>query len=95
MRLHLSNYRCARHRLRLENFVFGKRCKSYYITTPIYYVNADPHIGHLYTAALADARQRYEQLKRHQRTTTEDEVVFATGEYPLFGTAQHIIYRVW
>lgn len=59
------------------------RHKSYYVTTPIYYVNADPHIGHLYTAALADARQRYERLKRWEMGA-EDEVVFATGEYATF-----------
>ena len=26
----------------------------FYITTPIYYVNDDPHIGHAYTTILAD-----------------------------------------
>ena len=28
--------------------------KTFYITTPIYYVNADPHIGHAYTTIVAD-----------------------------------------
>ena len=28
---------------------------KYYITTPIYYVNAAPHIGHAYTTMVADA----------------------------------------
>ena len=28
---------------------------SFYITTPIYYVNARPHIGHAYTTIVADA----------------------------------------
>ncbi|EMR10956.1 methionine-tRNA ligase [Pneumocystis murina B123] len=37
--------------------------KTYYITTPIFYVNSDPHIGHLYTLVLADVIQRYIQLK--------------------------------
>ena len=27
---------------------------KYYITTPIYYVNAAPHIGHAYTTMVAD-----------------------------------------
>jgi methionyl-tRNA synthetase len=31
---------------------------SYYITTPIYYVNARPHIGHAYTTVVADAIAR-------------------------------------
>ncbi|MCX5714464.1 MAG: class I tRNA ligase family protein, partial [Candidatus Omnitrophica bacterium] len=28
--------------------------KKFYITTPIYYVNASPHIGHSYTTIAAD-----------------------------------------
>ncbi|KAG4303816.1 hypothetical protein PORY_002779 [Pneumocystis oryctolagi] len=40
--------------------------KPYYITTPIFYVNSDPHIGHLYTLVLADVIQRYQQLKNRQ-----------------------------
>ncbi|MFA5155815.1 MAG: methionine--tRNA ligase [Candidatus Omnitrophota bacterium] len=33
--------------------------KKFYITTPIYYVNAAPHIGHSYTTIAADALTRY------------------------------------
>ncbi|MCX7816120.1 MAG: methionine--tRNA ligase [Syntrophales bacterium] len=33
--------------------------KAYYITTPIYYVNAPPHIGHAYTTIVADVLARY------------------------------------
>ncbi len=33
-----------------------------YITTPIFYVNDRPHIGHLYTSALCDVWARYERL---------------------------------
>ncbi|MBL8758023.1 MAG: methionine--tRNA ligase [Phycisphaerae bacterium] len=33
-----------------------------YITTPIYYVNDRPHIGHCYTSAVADAAARYQRL---------------------------------
>lgn len=36
-----------------------------YITTPIFYVNDGPHIGHLYTALLADAISRYNRMHRH------------------------------
>jgi methionyl-tRNA synthetase len=32
-----------------------------YITTPIYYVNAEPHLGHAYTTLIADALKRYYQ----------------------------------
>lgn len=35
----------------------------YYITTPIYYVNAEPHIGHTYTTVLADSLARHHRLR--------------------------------
>ncbi len=45
---------------------------SYYVTTPIYYVNAAPHLGHAYTTIAADV------MARHQRQRGE-EVFFLTG----------------
>jgi methionyl-tRNA synthetase len=36
--------------------------KSYYITTPIYYVNDAPHLGHVYNALLTDVLARYQRL---------------------------------
>jgi len=36
--------------------------KNFYITTPIYYVNDAPHIGHAYTTVLADVLTRYHRL---------------------------------
>ncbi len=45
---------------------------SYYVTTPIYYVNAEPHLGHAYTSIGADI------LARHMRQRGED-VFFLTG----------------
>lgn len=36
--------------------------KNYYITTPIYYVNASPHIGHAYTNIVADSIARYQRI---------------------------------
>ena len=44
----------------------------FYLTTPIYYVNADPHIGHAYTTIMADI------IARHHRQRGED-VFFLTG----------------
>jgi len=44
----------------------------FFITTPIYYVNADPHVGHAYTTIMADV------LARHHRQRGED-VFFLTG----------------
>jgi len=36
--------------------------KKFYVTTPIYYVNDKPHIGHAYTTILADVLARYHRL---------------------------------
>ena len=47
-------------------------CVSYYVTTPIYYVNATPHAGHAYTTIAADI------LARHHRQRGE-ETFFLTG----------------
>jgi methionyl-tRNA synthetase len=35
---------------------------TYYLTTPIYYVNAEPHLGHAYTTVAADALARFHRL---------------------------------
>jgi methionyl-tRNA synthetase len=45
---------------------------TFYITTPIYYVNDEPHIGHAYSTILADVLSRYHRL-------FGDEVFFSTG----------------
>ncbi len=37
--------------------------KPFYVTTPIYYVNDKPHIGHAYTTILADVLARYARLR--------------------------------
>ena len=44
---------------------------AYYVTTPIYYVNAAPHLGHAYTTIGADIlarhmRQRGEEVLAHK-----------------------------
>ncbi len=40
--------------------------KRFYITTPIYYVNGTPHIGHTYTSVVADAAVRWRRLRGQQ-----------------------------
>ena len=45
---------------------------KYYLTTPIYYVNDKPHLGHAYTSLVADTIARYKKLMSY-------EVFFATG----------------
>jgi methionyl-tRNA synthetase len=44
----------------------------FYITTPIYYINAEPHLGHAYSTMVADAAARAHRLMG-------DEVFFLTG----------------
>jgi len=46
--------------------------KTFYVTTPIYYVNDAPHIGHTYTTVAADCLARYQRLRG-------GSVMFATG----------------
>ncbi len=46
--------------------------RTFYITTPIYYVNGEPHAGHAYTTIAADALARYHRLK-------SEDVFFLTG----------------
>lgn len=46
--------------------------KSYYITTPIYYVNDKPHLGHIYTTIACDILARFKRLDGYQ-------VKFLTG----------------
>lgn len=46
--------------------------KRFYLTTPLYYVNASPHIGHSYTNIATDCLARYHRLKG-------EDVFFLTG----------------
>lgn len=46
--------------------------KNFYITTPIYYVNAKPHIGHAYTTIAADVLARFHRQEK-------DKTFFLTG----------------
>ena len=51
---------------------FHKMDKKKYITTPIYYVNDNPHIGHTYTTLACDVWARFYRLKG-------EDVFFLTG----------------
>jgi methionyl-tRNA synthetase len=48
---------------------------KYYLTTPIYYVNAAPHIGHAYTTIVADLYKRFKGMQGYHAvlTTGSDE----------------------
>lgn len=50
----------------------NNNCKKFYVTTPIYYVTAAPHLGSLYSTLLADVAARYHKLAGQQ-------VFFLTG----------------
>ena len=45
---------------------------KFYVTTPIYYVTAKPHLGHLYSTVIADVLARWHKLKN-------ENVFFLTG----------------
>lgn len=46
--------------------------KTFYVTTPIYYVNSHPHLGHLYTTIIADTVARFKRQRGY-------DVFFLTG----------------
>ena len=48
--------------------------KKFYVTTPIYYVNDKPHIGHAYTTIIADVFARY-----YRQKIGKENVFFLTG----------------
>ncbi len=50
----------------------NNEAKNFYITTPIYYVNDKPHLGHTYTTVAADVLARYHSM-------IGDKVFFSTG----------------
>lgn len=57
-----------------HSYCLSTRSLSHYVTTPIFYVNAAPHIGHVYTLLVADALNRFERLKSPSSST-----IFSAG----------------
>lgn len=55
-----------------DYFFINKMNKKFYITTPIYYINDVPHIGHAYTSIAADVISRYQKSRGY-------DVFFLTG----------------
>ncbi|KAJ5622227.1 Methionyl-tRNA synthetase [Penicillium herquei] len=55
----------------------GKLEKPYYVTTPIFYVNAAPHVGHLYTMVIADILKRWQVLLGN----TDAQLLTGTDEH--------------
>ena len=50
----------------------AERKEKFYVTTPIYYTNGLPHIGHTYTTIVADVLRRYKRMRGY-------DVVMTTG----------------
>ena len=53
---------------------------SFYITTPIFYVNAQPHLGHAYTTIVADTISRFQRMSGQEvRVKVRQEDVRGNG----------------
>src|ERR671930_253891 len=59
----------------------------YYVTTPIYYVNGEPHLGHAYTTIAADV------LARHMRQRGEDVFILTTDPEHMAKVAE-VVQRI-
>ena len=80
--------------------------KKIYFTTPIYYVNAEPHIGHAYTTLVADVLNRFYKLAGYQTfflTGTDEhgdkvaQAARAAGETPqsYADRISHLFRALW
>ncbi len=66
----------------------------FYITTPIYYVNDIPHLGHAYTTIAVDALRRYHLLRGHETrmlTGTDEHGLKIEREAKERGTTPHAL----
>ena len=55
--------------------------RPFYVTTPIYYVNDEPHLGHAYTTVLADVLARYARLREPRPRGAETFFLTGTDEH--------------
>ena len=60
----------------MSDFSAETGSKKFYLTTPLYYVNAEPHIGHAYTTILGDVMIRFRKI-------------FGRDSFMLTGTDEH------
>lgn len=70
--------------LRYTSTNLCKDDRNHYITTPIFYVNASPHLGHMYSAVLADCLHRYKLLQGFNSK-------FATGKSSIGQSVQYVL----
>lgn len=81
--LHTTFLRCVR---RLNSSSVITSTKPYYVTTPIFYPNASPHVGHLYTLVIGDVFARYQRLRRglpSNASSRDVEFLAGTDEHGL------------
>src|SRR5262245_16591148 len=54
-----------RHEIATARSLRAPSCtmRSVYLTTPLYYVNAEPHLGHTYTTVIADTLARWHRAR--------------------------------
>src|SRR5580700_9768655 len=64
--------RCLRAGIGTEKTGMPEKKEKFYLTTPIYYTNGLPHIGHTYTTVVADVVRRYKRMRGY-------DVVMTTG----------------
>src|SRR5258707_14684642 len=53
-----------------ENLKMAQAKTKFYLTTPIYYTNGLPHIGHTYTTVVTDTVPRYKRMQGYEVVTT-------------------------
>ncbi|CAG9536800.1 unnamed protein product [Cercopithifilaria johnstoni] len=67
----------------IEGIPMASMRLKHFITAPIFYANGPPHIGHLYTALLADASNRWKLLKAGNGDSNDSLFTTGTDEHGL------------
>ena len=64
---------------RYFSLISAAAARPFFVTTPVFYANSLPHIGHLYTCLLADAYARHARLARGGVDGAYSSVLLSTG----------------
>jgi len=57
-------------------YLYDQKRLNHFVTTPVFYVNSVPHLGHLYSTVLADAYCRFRAMREENSSI---ESIFSTG----------------